>query len=89
MIFHKKSFFFLIFLKRFFIFFYRKLKDILISLSEQIIKTTRDELIKYDKAKIIIDNEQNIKDSIKAIGEHHLIEHPVFKLLCKLYLSFY
>ncbi len=63
--------------------FNRKLKDILISLSEQVVKTTRDELAKYDKAKIIIDNEQNIKDAIRAIGENHVIEHAVFKLLCK------
>ncbi len=63
--------------------FNRKLKDILISLSEQVVKTTRDELAKYDKAKIIIDNEQNIKDAIQAIEEHHVIEHAVFKLLCK------
>jgi hypothetical protein len=66
-----------------FCFFNRKLKDILISLSEQVVKTTRDELAKYDKAKIIIDNEQNIKDAIRAIGENHVIEHAVFKLLCK------
>jgi hypothetical protein len=64
------------------------LKDILISLSEQVVKTTRDELAKYDKAKIIIDNEQNIKDGIRAIGEHHVIEHAVFKLLCKYYARF-
>ena len=68
----------------FFLRFSRKLKDILISLSEQVVKTTKDELTKHDKAQIIIDNEQNIKDSIKAIGEHHVIEHAVFKLLCKL-----
>jgi hypothetical protein len=48
-----------------------------------VVKTTREELTKYDKAKIIIDNEQNIKDAIQAIGEHHVIEHAVFKLLCK------
>jgi hypothetical protein len=64
--------------------FSRKLKDILISLSEQVVKTARDQLDKYDKAKIIIDNEQNIKDAIRAIGDHHVIEHAVFKLLCKL-----
>lgn len=61
----------------------RKLKDVLISISEQVVKTTRDELAKYDKAKVIIDNEQNIKEAIRAIGEHHVIEHAVFKLLCK------
>ena len=61
----------------------RKLKEILISLSEQVVKTTRDELAKCDKAKIIIDNEQNIKDAIRAIGEHHVADHAVFKLLCK------
>jgi len=77
----KFVFIFLIFLYLFI--FNRKLKDILISLSEQVVKTTRDELAKYDKAKIIIDNEQNIKDAIQAIGEHHVIEHAVFKLLCK------
>ncbi|CAF0801926.1 unnamed protein product [Adineta steineri] len=66
----------------------KKLKEILISLSEQVVKTTRDELAKYDKSKIITDNEQNIKDAIKAIGEHHVIEHAVFKLLFQRYLSF-
>ncbi len=69
--------------------FYRKLKEVLISLSEQVVKTTRDELAKYDKAKIIIDNEQNIKDAIRAIGEHHVIEHAVFKLLCKWTIEIY
>lgn len=63
--------------------FLRKLKDILISLSEQVVKTTRDELAKHERAKVIIDNEQNIKDAIRAIGEHHVIEHAVFKLLCE------
>ena len=63
--------------------FLRKLKDILISLSEQVIKTTREELGKHDRAQVIIENEQNIKDAIRAIGEHHVIEHAVFKLLCK------
>jgi hypothetical protein len=48
-----------------------------------VVKTTRDELTKYNKEKIIIDNEQNIKDAIRAIGENHVIEHAVFKLLCK------
>ncbi|CAF3803194.1 unnamed protein product, partial [Rotaria sordida] len=66
----------------------KKLKDILISLSEQVIKTTRDELDKYDKAKIIIDNEENIKDAITAIGQHHVIEHAVFKLLFQRYVGF-
>jgi len=66
----------------------KKLKDILIALSEQVIKTTRDELAKYDKAKIIIDNEQNIKDAIRAIGDQHVIEHAVFKLLFQRYISF-
>jgi predicted membrane channel-forming protein YqfA (hemolysin III family) len=65
------------------VFLCRKLRDVLISISEQVVKTTREELTKYDKAKIIIDNEQNIKDAIQAIGEHHVIEHAVFKLLCK------
>ena len=55
----------------------------LISISEQIVKITRDQLEKYGKEKIIIDNEENIKDGIRTIGEHHLIQHPVFKLLCK------
>lgn len=68
--------------KKFFLFF-RKLKDVLISLSEQVVKTTRDELSKYNKEKIILDNEQQIKDAIKVIGESHVIEHAVFKLLCK------
>lgn len=62
---------------------FRKLKDVLISLSEQVVKTTRDELMKYDKAKIIVDNEENIKNAIRTIGEHHVIEHAVFKLLCE------
>ncbi|CAF1190845.1 unnamed protein product [Rotaria sp. Silwood1] len=66
----------------------KKLKDVLISISEQVIKTTHDELIKYDKANIIINNEINIKDSIKAIGEHHVIEHAVFKLLFQRYVDF-
>lgn len=86
MIFQKKSSLILFFNSSriyFFFFSYRKLKDVLISLSEQVYKTTRDELTKYDKAKIVIDNEQNIKDAIQAIGEHHVIEHAVFKLLCK------
>jgi hypothetical protein len=55
----------------------------LISLSEQVIKTTREQLEKHGKAKVIVDNEQNIKDAIRAIGEHHVIEHAVFKLLCE------
>jgi hypothetical protein len=84
MIFPRKGLFYLRnFLTNLFFFLCRKLKDVLISLSEQVIKTTKDELAKYDKAKIIIDNEQNIKDAIRAIGEHHLIEHAVSKLLCK------
>jgi hypothetical protein len=87
MIFLKKSLFELekfFFSKKSLCSYSRKLKDVLISLSEQVIKTTKNELSKYDKAKIIIDNEQNIKDAIRAIGEHHVIEHAVFKLLCKL-----
>ena len=64
-------------------FFCRKLKEILISLSEQVIKTSREQLTKYNKAQVIIDNEQNIKDAIKVIGDQHVIEHAVFKLLCK------
>lgn len=87
MIFLKKSLFLIFFDKHKrkirLSFSFRKLKDILISLSEQVVKITKDELAKYDKAQIIIDNEQNIKDAIKAIGEHHVIEHAVFKLLCK------
>lgn len=61
----------------------RKLKDILISISEQVVKTCKEQLSKHDQAKIIIDNEQNIKEAIRSIGEHHVIEHAVFKLLCK------
>lgn len=61
----------------------RKLKDILISISEQVVKTSKEQLSKHDQAKIIIDNEQSIKDAIRTIGEHHMIEHAVFKLLCK------
>ena len=61
----------------------RKLKDILISLSEQVVKTTREQLAKYDKASIITNNEGAIKDAIRAIGDQHVIEHAVFKLLCK------
>ena len=61
----------------------RKLKDVLISISEQVVKTSSEQLAKHDQAKIILDNEQNIKDAIRSIGEHHVIEHAVFKLLCK------
>ena len=68
--------------------FLRKLKDILISLSEQVIQTTRVELAKHGQEKVIVDNEQNIKDAIRAIGEHHVIEHAVFKLLCKSSVGF-
>ena len=82
MIFLKKGTSYLLNISKIHLFRYRKLKDVLISLSEQVIKTTRDELSKHDKAKIIIDNEQTIKDAIRAIGEHHVIEHAVFKLLC-------
>ncbi|UJR13500.1 hypothetical protein I4U23_000514 [Adineta vaga] len=66
----------------------KKLKDILISLSEQVVKTTKEQLEKYDKSKIIVDNEQNIKEAIIAIGETHVIEHAVFKLLFQRYVSF-
>ena len=59
----------------------------LISLSEQVVKTAKEQLEKHDRAKVIIDNEQNIKDAIKAIGESHVIEHAVFKLLCKSFSS--
>ncbi|CAF3447699.1 unnamed protein product [Rotaria socialis] len=66
----------------------RKLKDVLISISEQVVKTTRDELNKFDRAKIITDNEQQIKDAIIVIGENHVIEHAVFKLLFQRYVGF-
>ena len=68
--------------------FGRKLKEVLISLSEQVVKTAKEQLEKHDRAKVIIDNEQNIKEAITAIGEHHVIEHAVFKLLCKSFLTF-
>lgn len=61
----------------------------LISLSEQVVKTCREQLAKYDKAQIIIANESNIKESIRAIGDHHVIEHAVFKLLCKFSMIFF
>ena len=47
------------------------------------VKTTREQLAKYDKASIITNNEGAIKDAIRAIGDQHVIEHAVFKLLCK------
>ncbi|CAF0875829.1 unnamed protein product [Adineta ricciae] len=66
----------------------KKLKEVLISLSEQVVKTAKEQLEKHDRAKVIIDNEQNIKKAITAIGEHHVIEHAVFKLLFQRYISF-
>ena len=47
------------------------------------IKTTREQLANYDKANIITNNESAIKDAIRAIGDQHVIEHAVFKLLCE------
>jgi len=52
------------------------------------VKTTRDELEKFNKAQIIIDNEQTIKDAINAIGDPHVIQHAVFKLLFQRYIVF-
>lgn len=66
-----------------FLFSFRKLKEILISLSEQIVKSSREQLTKFDKEKLIVENEEKLKESIRSIGDQHVIEHPVFKLLCK------
>lgn len=71
-----------------FVLSFRKLKDVLISLSEQVVKRTREELEKHDKAQIIVDNEPSIKEAIKSIGDQHVIEHAVFKLLCEKRLRF-
>jgi len=66
----------------------KKLKEILISLSEQIVKTSREQLTKFDKEKLIVENEEKIKESIRSIGDQHVIEHPVFKLLFQRYVNF-